>query len=54
VKKYRGSWGVVVAVGGAIAITTAYSKNYVLAVVIGVLTLMAAVGAFYKYDRKQS
>lgn len=53
-KKYKGSWGVVVAVGGAIAITTAYSKNYVLAVVIGVLTVALAVGAFMKFDRKQS
>jgi hypothetical protein len=53
-KKYRGSWGVIVAVGGAIAITTAYSENYMLAVVIGVLTVALALGAFVKFDRKQS
>ncbi|MCH6160338.1 hypothetical protein [Streptomyces marispadix] len=53
-KKYKGSWGVIVAVGGAIAITTAYSENYVLAAVIGVLTVALAAGAFMKFDRKQS
>ncbi|WP_181767468.1 hypothetical protein [Streptomyces albidus (ex Kaewkla and Franco 2022)] len=53
-KKNRGSWGVVVAVGGAIAITSAYSENYVLAVVVAVLTVALALGVFFKFDRKHS
>lgn len=53
-KKNRGMWGVVVAIGGAIAITSAYQANYVLAGVVAVLTVVAAVGTFLKVDRKQS
>lgn len=53
-KKNRGTWGVVVAVGGAIAVTSAYGGNYVLAVVVAVLTLAVALGVFFKFDRKHS
>ncbi|MFC4493356.1 hypothetical protein ACFPA8_04310 [Streptomyces ovatisporus] len=53
-KKSRGTWGVVVAIGGAIAITSAYSGNKVLAGVVGVLTVVVAVATFMKFDRKQS
>lgn len=53
-KKTRGTWGVVVAIGGAIAVTSAYSENYTLAVVVGVLTVIVALGVFFKVDRKHT
>lgn len=52
-KKNRYNWGVVVAVGGALAITSAYNDNYVLAAVLAAVTVVLAVGVFVK-DRKRS